>query len=219
MQLGTRCLGEASCKLGRTVQLPVRLREQVREISAVYVAGEARRAGHASALMRELCAEADRERMTLLLHVERDAEHIVKVGAGCRWVKKRQRPPIGPRSLRRVVHAERLGSKGRRAISAGATVAYAIECFENGLITKAQADGLELRWGNAEAIVRLTEKIGRREGFGEERVESIVHACQAAAPHLLASGNGSVINVSSVASLAGTPFMAHYGAAKAAVTA
>ncbi|MBP7973085.1 MAG: SDR family oxidoreductase [Candidatus Nanopelagicales bacterium] len=49
-------------------------------------------------------------------------------------------------------------------------------------------------------------------------VESIVHACQAAAPHLLASDHGSVINVSSVASLAGTPFMAHYGAAKAAVS-
>lgn len=49
-------------------------------------------------------------------------------------------------------------------------------------------------------------------------VESIVHACQAAAPHLQASGNASVINVSSVASLAGTPFMSHYGAAKSAVS-
>jgi NAD(P)-dependent dehydrogenase (short-subunit alcohol dehydrogenase family) len=49
-------------------------------------------------------------------------------------------------------------------------------------------------------------------------VESIFHTCQAAAPHLFASGNASVINVSSVASLAGTPFMAHYGAAKSAVT-
>ncbi|MEI8084438.1 MAG: SDR family NAD(P)-dependent oxidoreductase, partial [Actinomycetes bacterium] len=49
-------------------------------------------------------------------------------------------------------------------------------------------------------------------------VESVFHTCQAAAPHLFASGNASVINVSSVASLAGTPFMAHYGAAKSAVT-
>ena len=48
-------------------------------------------------------------------------------------------------------------------------------------------------------------------------VESIVHTCQAAEPHLVASGNASVINMSSVASLAATPFMAHYGAAKAAV--
>lgn len=49
-------------------------------------------------------------------------------------------------------------------------------------------------------------------------VESIFHTCQAAAPHLFESGNASVINVSSVASLVGTPFMAHYGAAKSAVT-
>ncbi|MEI2728813.1 MAG: SDR family NAD(P)-dependent oxidoreductase [Candidatus Nanopelagicales bacterium] len=49
-------------------------------------------------------------------------------------------------------------------------------------------------------------------------VESIVHACQAASPHLQAANSASVINVSSVASLAGTPFMSHYGAAKAAVS-
>jgi aldehyde:ferredoxin oxidoreductase len=62
---------------------------------------------------------------------------------------------------------------GMDTISVGATVAYAIECFENGLITKAQADGLELRWGNAEAIVRLTEKIGRREGFGDVLADGV----------------------------------------------
>lgn len=49
-------------------------------------------------------------------------------------------------------------------------------------------------------------------------VESIVHVCQAATPHLTASHHASVINVSSVAGLAGAPFMSHYGAAKAAVT-
>lgn len=49
-------------------------------------------------------------------------------------------------------------------------------------------------------------------------VESIVHICQAAAPHLMASGNASVINISSVASLQGAPMMAHYAAAKAAVS-
>ena len=49
-------------------------------------------------------------------------------------------------------------------------------------------------------------------------VESIVHVCQAAAPHLIAADRASVINVSSVASLAGAPMMSHYGAAKAAVS-
>ncbi len=41
--------------------------------------------------------------------------------------------------------------------------------------------------------------------------------CQAVGPHLVERKSGSVINVASVAGLRGTPFMAHYGAAKAAV--
>lgn len=48
-------------------------------------------------------------------------------------------------------------------------------------------------------------------------VDSVVHVCQAAIPHLVASGTGSVINVASVAGLRGAPLMSHYGAAKAAV--
>ena len=62
---------------------------------------------------------------------------------------------------------------GLDTISVGATIAYAIECFENGLITTAQTDGLELRWGNADAIVRLAEKIGRREGFGDVLADGV----------------------------------------------
>jgi aldehyde:ferredoxin oxidoreductase len=56
---------------------------------------------------------------------------------------------------------------GVDTISVGATIAYAIECYENGLISRQQTDGLELKWGNAAAIVALTEKIGKREGFGD----------------------------------------------------
>lgn len=47
--------------------------------------------------------------------------------------------------------------------------------------------------------------------------ESVVHVCQAMAPHLLAQRSGSVINVSSVAALGGTPGLSPYGASKAAV--
>lgn len=48
-------------------------------------------------------------------------------------------------------------------------------------------------------------------------VDSIVHVLQAAAPHMLERGSGSVINVSSVAGVTGTPMLAPYGASKAAV--
>jgi aldehyde:ferredoxin oxidoreductase len=55
---------------------------------------------------------------------------------------------------------------GIDTISAGATIAMAIECFENGLITKSDTDGIEMIWGNHKAIVAMTEKLARREGFG-----------------------------------------------------
>lgn len=55
---------------------------------------------------------------------------------------------------------------GIDTISAGATIAFAIECYESGLITRKDTDGIELTWGNHRAIVAMTEKLARREGFG-----------------------------------------------------
>ncbi len=55
---------------------------------------------------------------------------------------------------------------GLDTISVGCTIAFAMECYEKGLITQREADGLDLRWGNHGAIVALTEKMARREGFG-----------------------------------------------------
>jgi aldehyde:ferredoxin oxidoreductase len=55
---------------------------------------------------------------------------------------------------------------GIDTISAGATVAFAIECYENGIITKEDTEGIELTWGNHKAIVSMTDKIAKREGFG-----------------------------------------------------
>jgi aldehyde:ferredoxin oxidoreductase len=62
---------------------------------------------------------------------------------------------------------------GLDTISVGATVGYVIECYENGLLTKEDTDGLEMTWGNAEAIVALTDKIGKREGFGDVLADGI----------------------------------------------
>jgi aldehyde:ferredoxin oxidoreductase len=56
---------------------------------------------------------------------------------------------------------------GLDTISAGATIAFAIECYENGLINNKDTDGIELRWGNHKAIVDMTEKLALRHGFGE----------------------------------------------------
>jgi len=56
---------------------------------------------------------------------------------------------------------------GIDTISTGSTVAFAIECFENDILSIKDTDGLKLNWGNHEAIVQLVEKIGERNGIGE----------------------------------------------------
>lgn len=56
---------------------------------------------------------------------------------------------------------------GLDTISTGASIAFAIECYENGAITKEDTGGLEMTWGNHKAIVGMTEKLARREGFGD----------------------------------------------------
>lgn len=55
---------------------------------------------------------------------------------------------------------------GMDTISAGATVAFAIECYEKGIIRREDTGGIELKWGNHDAIVRITEQMARGEGFG-----------------------------------------------------
>jgi len=55
---------------------------------------------------------------------------------------------------------------GLDTISVGATVAWAMECYNDGTFSKAELDGIELTWGNKEAIVKMTEKICKGEGVG-----------------------------------------------------
>ena len=55
---------------------------------------------------------------------------------------------------------------GIDTVGVGGVIAMAMECYENGLIGKTETDGIELEWGNAGAIVALTEKIAGRTGFG-----------------------------------------------------
>jgi aldehyde:ferredoxin oxidoreductase len=62
---------------------------------------------------------------------------------------------------------EMLNQAGMDAISAGATAAFAIECYENGLLTKEDTQGLELTWGNTEAIIKLAEIMVTRQGIGD----------------------------------------------------
>jgi aldehyde:ferredoxin oxidoreductase len=55
---------------------------------------------------------------------------------------------------------------GMDTISTGATVAFAIECYEKGIITKEDTEGIELTWGNHESIVKITAQMAKGDGFG-----------------------------------------------------
>ena len=71
---------------------------------------------------------------------------------------------------------ELLNRAGMDTISAGNTVAWAIECYENGILTKEQTDGLEQTWGNTEAILALVKKMIAREGFGDALADGVKRA-------------------------------------------
>jgi aldehyde:ferredoxin oxidoreductase len=56
---------------------------------------------------------------------------------------------------------------GLDTISAGSVIAFAMECYEKGFLTKKDTDGIELTWGNPKAIFDVLEKIRKREGIGD----------------------------------------------------
>ena len=56
---------------------------------------------------------------------------------------------------------------GFDTIGAGCTAAFAVECYENGILTKEDTGGIELNWGNDAALIQLLEKMASREGIGD----------------------------------------------------
>ncbi len=67
---------------------------------------------------------------------------------------------------------------GIDTISTGNAIAWAMECYEKGIFTKADTDGLDLKFGNVEATFTLIEKIARREGLGALLAEGVKRASQ-----------------------------------------
>jgi len=62
---------------------------------------------------------------------------------------------------------ERSNYYGLDAISAGVTVGFAMDCYEKGILTQTELDGIDAKFGNAEAMVQLVDKMGKREGVGD----------------------------------------------------
>jgi aldehyde:ferredoxin oxidoreductase len=83
----------------------------------------------------------------------------------------------GISDLAAIAKANEICNKyGMDTISCGATMSWAMECFEEELLSTEDTGGIELRYGNAEAMVKMTEMIAKREGFGDILAEGSARA-------------------------------------------
>ncbi|MGE5222265.1 MAG: aldehyde ferredoxin oxidoreductase family protein [Omnitrophica WOR_2 bacterium] len=73
---------------------------------------------------------------------------------------------------------EYLNRAGIDSISAGSVIAFAMDCFEHGLLTEQDTGGLQLRWGDPQAIKRLVQMIVNREGVGDMLADGVKRASQ-----------------------------------------
>jgi aldehyde:ferredoxin oxidoreductase len=74
--------------------------------------------------------------------------------------------------------AEMCNKYGLDTISTGGVLAFAMECYEKGILTKEDTDGIEMTWGNGAALVEMIEKINKREGFGDILAEGSMRAAK-----------------------------------------
>jgi len=65
---------------------------------------------------------------------------------------------------------------GMDTITVAELVSFCMECYELGLVSQSDLDGLNLTWGNSEAMVALVDKIARREGVGDLLSRGVRHA-------------------------------------------
>ncbi len=67
---------------------------------------------------------------------------------------------------------------GLDAITLSEVIAWAMECHERGLISRQEADGLDLAWGNGETVLALIHKVAFREGFGASLADGVEKAAE-----------------------------------------
>ena len=88
-------------------------------------------------------------------------------------------PNIGNTSLKLTLKANELCNRyGMDPVSLGFTLSFAMECYENGLLTGQDTGGLELNFGNAEALLPAIEMIVNRQGLGDVLAEGSRRAAE-----------------------------------------
>ncbi len=78
-----------------------------------------------------------------------------------------------------IIAADKLCDEyGMDTISCGGVIGFAMECFEKGLISKEEAGGIDLTFGNGEAVLAMVHLIGKREGLGGMLSEGVKRASE-----------------------------------------
>ena len=67
---------------------------------------------------------------------------------------------------------------GLDTIGVGTVISFAMDCFENGIITENDTDGIQLNFGNADAMVKMVEMIAMRQGIGDLLAEGVKRAAE-----------------------------------------
>lgn len=78
-----------------------------------------------------------------------------------------------------IIAADKLSTDyGLDTISCGVVIGFAMECFEKGLISNKDAAGIDLSFGNGDALIECIHLIGKREGFGQILAEGVKKASE-----------------------------------------
>ncbi len=114
---------------------------------------------------------------------------IFKVEEGPYPVKELHRPEyetlaaFGPMCMNDDFHSivklnDLCNRGGLDTISTGTVLAFAMECYDNGIISEKDTDGIDLRWGNGEAMIAMVAKMIAREGFGDILADGVKVAAE-----------------------------------------
>ena len=88
-------------------------------------------------------------------------------------------PNCGVEELEPVIKANEIcGRYGLDTISTGVVVSFAMECFEKGILTLKDTDGLDLSFGNVPAMLKMVERIALRKGLGDLLAEGVKRAAE-----------------------------------------
>ena len=88
-------------------------------------------------------------------------------------------PNCGVDKLDAIIKAAELCNYyGLDATSTGVAISFLMDCHENGILSHEELDGIDAHFGNADALVQLVEKIGKREGIGDILADGVKMAAE-----------------------------------------